>query len=582
MKKWIRWKGLIAFIIVGIAALLIWYLLADWMVKTAIEKTGTALAGARVELKKADLSLSPPGLTLFDLQVTDKEHPLTNAVEVSRIAFTLDGLNLLRRKVLIREMAMQGVRFGTPRSYSGAITKAPPGAPSASKNEEGGFTLPSVKVPDVKKILQEEQLASLQQIADARKELEDAKTAWKTRVAALPDQKAIDAYEKRINDLRRARPRKLKDYERLAGEASSLAKDIERDAKTVQAARKDFSATLAASRQQLTAAEKAPQDDIRRIMDKYGVSAGGVGNMSRLLFGNTVSTWVGRGMEWYGRVKPLLTRLRSRKNGVAVVKPARAKGMDVRFPEYHPLPDFLISAVNVSLQEPQGTFTGTIKDVTTEQAAINRPTTFAFSGEGLADMRSLRLDGMLDHVQPDKPDDRATITVEDYRLAGMQLSRSDRFPVSLARGTAHAAITASVAGDDLHVQVRARVSAARFTAAGQDAFTRLLANALAKVTAFTVNADVTGTLKHYDVSISSDLDRVLKDAAGKAVREQAAKAEKAIKDAVAQKTAAALKGVQGDFADLASVNRILSGREGRLDDLLKRAQESVSKPRIRL
>ena len=40
-KGWIRWPGLIAFVVITILIAVAWHFLADWMVKKAIETAGT-------------------------------------------------------------------------------------------------------------------------------------------------------------------------------------------------------------------------------------------------------------------------------------------------------------------------------------------------------------------------------------------------------------------------------------------------------------------------------------------------------------------------------------------------------------
>ena len=104
MTKWFRWHGLIMFGVVSLLLLLFWFFLADLLVKRSIEKTGTRVVGAKVELADADVHLSPLGITLKSLQVTDPDNPMSNAVEVGSIDFSLDMMNLLRRKIIINTM----------------------------------------------------------------------------------------------------------------------------------------------------------------------------------------------------------------------------------------------------------------------------------------------------------------------------------------------------------------------------------------------------------------------------------------------------------------------------------------------
>ena len=98
MTKWLRWHGLIAFGVISISLFLLWFFLADLLVKRSIEKTGTRVVGAKVELAEADIHLFPLGITLKSLQVTNPDNPMSNAVEAGWIDFSLDGLSLLRRQ----------------------------------------------------------------------------------------------------------------------------------------------------------------------------------------------------------------------------------------------------------------------------------------------------------------------------------------------------------------------------------------------------------------------------------------------------------------------------------------------------
>ena len=116
---WIRTWGLGVFVGLVVLLALFWVLLMDWIVERAVEEVGTEVVGARVDLDSADVGLFPVSVALFGLQVTNPSAPMTNAFEVGRIAAGVNGTPLLRRKVHIDELAVEGLRFGTPRESSG-------------------------------------------------------------------------------------------------------------------------------------------------------------------------------------------------------------------------------------------------------------------------------------------------------------------------------------------------------------------------------------------------------------------------------------------------------------------------------
>ncbi len=200
--RWIRWPGVIAFAVVTALLAAAWWLLVDGMVERAIERAGTQAVGARVELAAAHLTLVPLGLTLSGLEVTDPETPMTNAVEVKRISFLMDGLNLLRRKVIVNEMTVDGVRFGTPRKTFGAIGRQEPGI--IQKVAKTKFVLPSAQIPDVKEILAKEELQSMKLAETLRADIQAEQDRWKQQMAGLPSKAKFDEYKQRLDKVKSA------------------------------------------------------------------------------------------------------------------------------------------------------------------------------------------------------------------------------------------------------------------------------------------------------------------------------------------------------------------------------------------
>ncbi len=205
MKKWIRIKGVAAFIVITAAIILFCVLFADSLIKKAIETTGTLIVGARVELADADLTFIPAGLELTGLAVTNPDAPMTNAVEVGRMALSVETAPLFFRKWIIPEMAATGIRFDTERSRSGAVTKKKKQAkesPDEKEKSGKGLSLPSLDMKDPKKILEQETLASVEEAKKIQEDIKKLKVQYKERIAALPDDDDFDGYEKRIKKLK--------------------------------------------------------------------------------------------------------------------------------------------------------------------------------------------------------------------------------------------------------------------------------------------------------------------------------------------------------------------------------------------
>jgi len=576
MSKWVRWPGVIAFVVVVSLVAGVWFLLVDRVIKRVIEKAGTTLVGARVELGEADLSLFPLGLTLSRLQVTNPDQPMTNAVEIARIAFSMDSLHLLRRKVIIEEATVDGLRLNTPRTTSGAIASRPAEAEPASKRAGSDpFSLPSFSATDVQEILSKEELRSPKLVESLRSDLQTEEEQWQKRLTALPDKAKLDGYKKRLEGLKSAGKGGLGGVLGGASEAVAIQQDVSRDLEQIKSAKNDFENDVMGLRKRMDEAVRAPQEDARRLLEKYSLSGSGMGNVTGMLLGGTIGDWTATGLRWYAKLQPVLQRKTERKRDVEIVKPVRGKGVDVRFKERAPLPDLLIRTAQVSVEVPAGAIKGQVKNITPDQPILGAPLTFDFTGEKLKGLQSVKLDGTLNRVDPAKPSDQANLRVRGYRVEDLSLSKSEQWALAIKQAIADTDLQTTLRGEALNANLAATLQSVQISSgvkAGAGVVANAVASALSDVKGFTLKAEVTGTVENYDVKLTSDLDRVLKDVVGKQVQAQSARLEAQLQSAIAEKVAGPLAELKVSLGGLDNIGTELANRLNLGTDLLKGAK----------
>jgi uncharacterized protein (TIGR03545 family) len=525
MTKWIRWWGLGAFLVFAAILVCVWIFLVDGWVRYLIEEAGTEAVGAKVELDAADLSLFPAGLTLSRLQVTNPKAPMTNAVEMAKVTMGLDGLNLLRRKVIVEEMALQGVRLGTPRATSGATREV-----SLQEEKSGVFSidLPSLEIPDVKNILEQEDLETIRLIETLKADLKLEKETWESRLKELPGKAKLAEYKQRVKKV---------------GEVQALKQDIEQEIESLKSAKKEFEGQVALLRNRFDQIKTAPQRDIQHLKAKYNLSPQGLANMSQALLGSQIGSWVRQGAEWYERAKPFLEgaqALGGSEAGPEVQKPLRGKGVDVHFKEAHPLPDFLIRLTKVSVSLDVGDLAGTVHNITTDQPTLGQPTTFTFSGDQLKGVKSIALEGALNHVVPADSKDQLALQAKGYELTNLVLSKDDKWPVALTSGLGDMKLNAEMKGQALTANGSGNLRDLHLSAGKEgdtNPLTKALSSAVTDISQLSLQVAVKGTLEQQDVTLSSDLDRILQNAAGKMVNELAAKFGAELQSAISAKIA---------------------------------------------
>ncbi len=573
MTKWIRWWGLGAFVVFAAILSCVWIFAVDGWVKGVIEAAGTKAVGAKVEVDAADLSLFPAGLSLTRLQVTNPKRPMTNAVEVARVITGLDGLNLLRRKVIIEEMALEGVRLGTPRATSGAVK---PGSDVSPEEEETGMfslSLPALEVPDVKNILEKEGLETLRLLEALKADMQREQEVWESRLKGLPGKAQLAQYEERVRNLKKAGKGGLEGLLGGVGEVQALKQDIEQEIASLTGAKKEFEDTVVLLRTRYKQIQTAPQRDIQHLKTKYNLSPQGLANMSQTLLGPQIGSWVHQGAAWYERAKPLLEGARTvgGEDGPQVHKPLRGKGLDVHFKEAHPLPDFLIRVTKVSVGLDLGDLAGTVHNITTDQPTLGQPTTFAFSGDRLKGVQSVALEGALNHVEPADSKDQVIVQAKGYELTNLALSKDAKWPVTLTSGMSDINLNAELKGQALTVHGAGNFRDLHLSAGKEgdpNSLTQALSSAVAGVSQLSLQADVTGTWEQHDVTVSSDLDRILQDAAGKMVNELAEKFGAELQSAIAAKIAEPMQQLKDNLSGFERIAGELTKRVTQHNDVL--------------
>lgn len=519
MKRWIRWSGLGAFAAVAALLACFWLVLVDAMVERVIEKTGSRLVGARVDLESADVRLLPPGLTLHGLQVTNPDEPMRNVVQIKRIAMAIDAAPLLERKIHIDEMAAQGVRFDTERRTSGAMVERK-SAEKKAKETGRGVQIPDLQIPDVQEVLSRETLHSLEMAKELQTRLDRDRLEWQERLAELPDQQKFNEYKVRLQKLKSGSG--FADLLSGASEAAAVQKEVRVDLERLQKAQEDFKAASLSYRKSLGELKEAPGRDINRLVDKYGLSAQGLGNMSMLLFGDKIGSGVQQAIAWYERAQPILERHRVSSQKAEVVKPLRGKGVMVRFQEKTPQPDFLIRTIKASVALTAGEFDGVIRNVTPDQDILGAPLSFAFSADTMQGLGSLDLDGVFDRVRPGEARDQLTLQLRDYTVEDVDLAGGLELPVTLESALADLDLRVKLQERDLDAVLQTSLTAVSMTATPGKTIYQVLADAVAGINRAEINAVIDGTLDDYHVALQSDLDAVLKNALGKSLERQTA------------------------------------------------------------
>jgi len=511
--KWIRPSGALVFVGLAVAIGAFWWLLADWLLKTAIETVGTKAVGAKVELAAADLTFSPLGFHLDKLQVTDPEHPMQNLFELDSATGNLELLPLLMGQVIVDELSAKGMRFDTKRSHSGAISKpvAPPKPAEAEPGEAASTTAIKDKLPSVDEIMGREKLSTVELTKTFQERVKNQRSEFEKNIAALPDEAAIKKHEKRIKELTGGQIKSLEELKTREKELEKVKDQIRADRDRIKAVRDQLHNAKNELNQQYQALQKAPAQDWERIKSQYGLDAGGVGNIARLLFGDAAKSWYQRLRSWANQAQRMLPS--GSEKTPEPVQPPRSKGRLIHFATTNPLPDFLIRHAALSMELQVGNILVDVKDITHQPQILGRPIRILAAADKLPKLQSIKIDGVIDHVHPDNIKDNLTWSFSGWQLSDIVVSKESTLPLNItsARADVSGKINYS-GGNSLSTDVNAAFKNTQWNSSATEGWAGRVANTLKSINQFKVTGKIQGNLESPQITLRSDLDEQLKQA----------------------------------------------------------------------
>ena len=558
MKKWIRWWGFLAFVVfVGLFVAGI-FLFSGPLIAKGIEKAGTLAMGARVDVGSAHPGIFPLGLTVKGLQVTDPDAPMTNLLEISDLRLGLDTQALMLGKVDIREMAVEGIRFGTPRKKSGALPEKPKeekrkeAAPGKSLQER--IPMPALQIPDVDAILARESLAALEEARALEEELRAELGSFQTRLQTLPDLRTLEGYKTRLENLKKGRG--LAAIVTTARELRELKAAVDSDIRILRETQEDLGNRVTVLSGRIRALKELAAEDVRRLVAKYNISDEGLGNVTGLLLGPEWEARIRKGLWVYRKAEPWLARQAVHEKTPEPEKRVRWEGVDRVFVEAPLRPDFLVRKASLSLHIPAGDLKGSLRNATNQQALVGSPMILNLAGDGLSGMERMALEMVFNRINPAAPEEGVKAEIRGWQPQAM--------------GTGDFSLGAEKGDLDLEMGIRSGVlsgkgrmnlTGVRFSVADSgNPMARVLTSALEEVDSLLVRADISGNLDRPEIRFSSSLDGVVRGALSRAVREARAVFQARLDEEVGLRTEGKILELENRIKALGDLDVILEER----------------------
>lgn len=539
-------------LLVALASFIFIYRIDGW-VRDGLEDAISLVSGTKTDIHSLRLSFRESSLHIKRLEIASSEQEFQNLIEFEDIRVDFQFLPILKKRAVIDEFSIRGVKWGTERTTSGKLP------PRVKSKEPSWFSeLSNAAVIEAKKEFQKMPVHQLTdfRIPDSprealdRLELKSEEAYKKVAVSAqelrgswtgrVQDLKDVSRYENWIREARQLLKVTPNDAQSLLTAAETVQKTIRlfederaRVASLVTKVETDFNTLQALTK---TAAD-ALQSDYDRARKMVSFEDLSLKNMSKLLFGER---WLHR-VDEVLRYRELLRRLiaaGSSEDGIQV-RP-RAQGRDIVFITPRKEPDFILAQSEFSVEGIEGgdrrnvnqVYKLKLEHLNSAPKLYGKPSRVLLEAS-LRDFLFQRaaFEGFWDYTQPIAKD-RYELKVERLKTKDWFMGIPKIFPLKLSSGEATVVTDLQFTGDDFSWKSQVAFKDTIWDTSEipkVGLLIQLLEETFASISQFRVTFQMGQKASQMDYSISSDLDQIVQASLERSLQKRVQEFEERLK-----------------------------------------------------
>lgn len=584
VRRVFRWKAIVPLALLVVLVAVLSWLFAEPVLETTTEEAASKALGTEVNIGKLDLYPRNSGFALARLEIADPFNPQRNVLFADRIDVRVDPTALAEKKVVVDQLTLSGIRFGSPRDR--------PARPA----DKSGFAASLLGEMTRFREQFDVPLLSLTPIDTIKQLVLDPgqlRTAKQAEALIGTTDSSVKRVQARLDSLRLQTV-----YDSARGLADSLGKldlkklSTEQAARTVQKVRQtiksvdDAKTRLKALEGQIRQGVRDAQAGLKALDDArradYAFARGliklptfNAPDLSKALFGPVSIDRFQQALYWASMAQKYLPPgLQPRPSEGP--RRARMAGTTVHFPKENTYPEFLLRAGEIDLSVAgqsvlSGEYRARVSGVTNQPSLYGKPMTFGVRRDATGSAVSrIEVSGLLDHVGTVMRDSvsvsAAGIDLPAFALPGL--------PLRLEPGRGGARLDFALRGDHISGAWVVRSQSVQWLA---DTATRpsndlekFVVATLQRVGTLEIGAELGGTVKQPTLNVRSNLDQVLAQGLKAQLGAELDRAEAKVRAEVDKHVVAQQQRAEREVARLQTqLEGRLGTEEGRLTDVRK-------------
>ncbi len=607
----IRWEAIVPFAIFVALVYIYFALFFDSHLRKGIEFIGTHANGAEVNIDDVDTSFWGASLQIKNIQVTDVDEPQKNKVQIGEIKWRMIWDALLRGKIAVADAGILEVGIGTPRKTPGRVLpKPPPGTQSATegireaavqqleKKIEGnvigdiaailGGTDPNDQLKNI-----EASIKSTLRIKELQTELQNKEKEWKERLASLPASKDLKDLNERLKGVKVGNFKDPKELQASLKELDTIFKEADAKVKSVESTGKSLNTDVNVYQKSLSDLEAMVKQDIDDLESRLQIPKLDVKSMAMNLFGPMLLTKVKQAKFYMEKGRQYLPPKKTPEEKAKYDPPKpheRIAGRNYKFGRPNSYPLFWLQKAELSSNpknsEYSGDVSGTLKNLTDDPPSIGVPTTLTFKGDfPKQDMSGVLGEVVVDHTT-ERPLEKLTVKVGDFRLKGQSLVDSTDVKLGFADARAASELKVQLQEENVEISSRSEFTNVKYDVSAQNKNVQeILTNVINSVPTVTLNGAVTGTWANLDLSLNSNLGVELQKGFEREIQAKITEAKAKVRALVDEKIGAEKEKLMAQYkkiesqlkGQVAAKQDEINKFKGQVDDAKKKATKEQTK-----
>lgn len=575
----------------------------DHHIRRGVEIFGSYVHGAEVNLSHFESSFFKGYVGAGRLQVTDKDNPDRNLIEIGKMRFDLLWDALLRAKFVIEDASIEQIQFQSPRSYRGWVRPPTPAGKGSAIQQLEGAVLTQLEEQNEENLLGslsqlaqgisgkdimkniEDQLQAEKRIKELEAAMKEKEKLWKERLENLPKKEELKTLEAKAKALKFDSKKPVefaKDLEQLR----KLVKEADAKVDEIKSAGKDLDTDLNKFNKEVGSIDEWIEKDIEDIEKRLKIPKLDAGAFSKSLFMRLFADKLVTVYKYATLAKQYVPLPNKKKDVQAVIPPPRGEGKTYTYPRANGYPLFwLKKSVISSKSTPDGfagDLEGVITNVASHQALVGQPTMATIKG-GFPQMNISGILGQLtlDHRQePGK--NSAELLVGSYILEKLKLSQSKEVNLELTKADASSEFRASMIGEEISVQLNNVFRSPKYEVKAESSSTqRILDTVMNTIPAITVDATAKGRWDKLRFDIDSNLGRAISDSFQAFMKSEITRIKQEIRAQVDARVAQERGKLEAEYKKLkGEVDNVLKSKEKEIEEAkgeIKKLSQSSEK-----